>query len=155
MSTLYGGLRKTDQTSIALESEIASFTAMESWVRALNLTRNICAHHNRLWNRPIVVHNAVPLRIVARLSIFKSGITSLESKNSPISARQLTLPSASLANPPKAYPVSACRRVAGASFFGDKSPPARASEVHQRNLEFTQASSKLCVAHVLNIRKQI
>lgn len=30
-------------------------TAIESWIRALRYTRNICAHHARLWNRWFVV----------------------------------------------------------------------------------------------------
>lgn len=32
----------------------------ESWLRALNVTRNICAHHARLWNRVLGVSPKIP-----------------------------------------------------------------------------------------------
>jgi hypothetical protein len=56
MSFLFSGMRKDGQTAIANLFGVPSFQIMETWLRALNVTRNICAHHSRLWNKP----NAVP-----------------------------------------------------------------------------------------------
>ncbi|WP_238737672.1 Abi family protein [Rhodopseudomonas infernalis] len=56
MSFLYSGMRKPAQDAIADLFGVPSFKIMETWLRALNVTRNICAHHSRLWNKP----NAVP-----------------------------------------------------------------------------------------------
>ncbi|WP_315729147.1 Abi family protein [Bradyrhizobium sp. SZCCHNS2015] len=58
MSVLYSGMRKNCQTDVAKLFGVPSFQIMETWLRALNVTRNICAHHSRLWNKP----NAVPPR---------------------------------------------------------------------------------------------
>jgi abortive infection bacteriophage resistance protein len=60
LSTLFGGLQKPDQTQIADQYGINSFKMMESWIRTLNVTRNICAHHGRLWNRPLVFQPSWP-----------------------------------------------------------------------------------------------
>ena len=32
----------------------------ESWLRTLNVVRNICAHHARLWNRVLGVRSMIP-----------------------------------------------------------------------------------------------
>jgi abortive infection bacteriophage resistance protein len=55
MSVLYSGMRKPGQTSVAQLFGVPSFKIMETWLRALNVTRNMCAHHSRLWNKPIAV----------------------------------------------------------------------------------------------------
>jgi abortive infection bacteriophage resistance protein len=55
MSVLYSGMRKDAQTAVAQLFGVPSFQVMETWLRALNVTRNICAHHSRLWNKPIAV----------------------------------------------------------------------------------------------------
>lgn len=60
LSRLYAGLRRTaDQKAIAhrlgLHAEL-----LESWLRALNSIRNICAHHGRLWNRELGVSLRLP-----------------------------------------------------------------------------------------------
>jgi abortive infection bacteriophage resistance protein len=51
MSVLYSGMRKHGQQAIAEFFNVPSFKVMETWLRALNVTRNICAHHSRLWNK--------------------------------------------------------------------------------------------------------
>lgn len=56
MSILYSGMRKDGQTIVARQFGVPTFKIMETWLRTLNVTRNICAHHSRLWNKP----NAVP-----------------------------------------------------------------------------------------------
>jgi abortive infection bacteriophage resistance protein len=60
LSFLFSGLKKSDQTIIANKYGIASFQVMESWIRNLNSARNICAHHCRLWNRPIGIQPRWP-----------------------------------------------------------------------------------------------
>jgi abortive infection bacteriophage resistance protein len=62
MSMLYSGLKKGDQTTIANFFSIPSFGIMESWLRSINVTRNICAHHSRLWNKASVVQPAWPTK---------------------------------------------------------------------------------------------
>jgi abortive infection bacteriophage resistance protein len=52
MSVLYSGMKKNGQLAIAQFFSVPSFQIMETWLRALNVTRNICAHHSRLWNKP-------------------------------------------------------------------------------------------------------
>lgn len=48
-----------------IRNEIASFlgqhtTLIESWIRSLAYTRNLCAHHSRLWNRWFVIPPLMP-----------------------------------------------------------------------------------------------
>jgi abortive infection bacteriophage resistance protein len=52
MSYLYGGLQHSDATAVAAEYGLSA-EVLGSWIRAINVTRNICAHHSRLWNKPI------------------------------------------------------------------------------------------------------
>ncbi|MDE6287594.1 MAG: Abi family protein, partial [Muribaculaceae bacterium] len=37
-------------------------TVMESWLHSIVYTRNICAHHSRLWNRRLSINALVPRR---------------------------------------------------------------------------------------------
>lgn len=48
--TMFLGLPASMKKDIAKRFEIAD-RVLESWFRSLNVTRNICAHHARLWNR--------------------------------------------------------------------------------------------------------
>lgn len=54
LSQLLAGLKHVDQAAISAAYGIARPELLTSWVRAINFTRNLCAHHSRLWNRPIV-----------------------------------------------------------------------------------------------------
>jgi len=40
--------------------QIPRRTMLVSWIQSLNLVRNICAHHGRLWNRPMAIQPAPP-----------------------------------------------------------------------------------------------
>ena len=60
MSVLYSGMRKADQTKVASKFLVPSFSVMETWLRSLNVTRNICAHHSRLWNKASAVQPRWP-----------------------------------------------------------------------------------------------
>ena len=51
LSFLYSGLnRDADKKSIAKRLNLAA-PLLESWLHCLTVIRNICAHHDRLWNR--------------------------------------------------------------------------------------------------------
>lgn len=60
MSVLYSRMRKADQTSIASKFSVPLFSIMETWLRSLNVTRNICAHHSRFWNKASAVQPSWP-----------------------------------------------------------------------------------------------
>lgn len=48
-----------DRTAIANRYNVP-VTVMESWAHSLNIVRNICAHHARLWNRELRVSPKIP-----------------------------------------------------------------------------------------------
>ena len=57
--TLYRGapnsVRKSIATAFGIEPRV-----MDSWLMTLNTTRNICAHHGRLWNRTLGTKPSIP-----------------------------------------------------------------------------------------------
>lgn len=54
VSHLFALLQRDHQDVIAAEFSISSGPLFASWVRALCHTRNIAAHHGRLWNRVLI-----------------------------------------------------------------------------------------------------
>lgn len=54
LSVFLSGMRHQDQELIARHYQLPRPELLTSWIRSVNLVRNICAHHGRLWNRPIV-----------------------------------------------------------------------------------------------------
>ncbi|MGN6210509.1 Abi family protein [Asticcacaulis sp.] len=54
LSIFYSGMKRADRDAIARRYG-ANLTGREfsSWLRCLNDVRNVCAHHSRLWNRPL------------------------------------------------------------------------------------------------------
>jgi abortive infection bacteriophage resistance protein len=60
LSTLYGGMKEVDQDCIAQRYGISNGRTFATWLRSLNYLRNVCAHHNRLWNRNIVDQPKLP-----------------------------------------------------------------------------------------------
>lgn len=54
LSVFFSGLKKTDKDAISSEYGLPDGREFESWLRSLNFVRNLCAHHSRLWNRPLV-----------------------------------------------------------------------------------------------------
>jgi abortive infection bacteriophage resistance protein len=60
MSFLYSGMKKPDQIAVANNFTLPSFDVMASWLHTINVARNICAHHSRLWNKPNAVRPAWP-----------------------------------------------------------------------------------------------
>lgn len=60
MSMLYSGMRIEDQERVANYFGVPSFQIMSSWLHAINVARNVCAHHSRFWNKPSVVQPKWP-----------------------------------------------------------------------------------------------
>ncbi len=54
LSRLFSGLRISHRKSVAQRFGYDE-KVLSSWFRSLNLLRNMCAHHNRLWNAPMNV----------------------------------------------------------------------------------------------------
>lgn len=54
LSTMMSGMKWADVTQIAAAYGIPRAALIQSWCRSMNNVRNICAHHARLWNRPLV-----------------------------------------------------------------------------------------------------
>lgn len=53
MSWLLSGLKYDDRIAISNTFNTPRDNLLPSWIRTLNLVRNICAHHGRLWNRSL------------------------------------------------------------------------------------------------------
>lgn len=51
LSTFLAALTVTDLKTLAARYGLARWQPLPSWIRSLNHSRNICAHHGRLWNR--------------------------------------------------------------------------------------------------------
>ncbi len=60
LSKFFSGLLDSDRTAIARKFHISNAIILESWLRALNLCRNIIARHGRLWNRSLVDYPVLP-----------------------------------------------------------------------------------------------
>lgn len=60
LSHFYGGMRVSDRDGIASLFGATDGQMLETWLRCLNDVRNVCAHHARLWNRPIINRLALP-----------------------------------------------------------------------------------------------
>lgn len=61
MFTFFRGVDKPMKRTIANEYGL-KFKVMVSWLRSLNMARNICAHHGRLWNRVLGVKPLIPAK---------------------------------------------------------------------------------------------
>lgn len=60
LSHFFSGMDVPDRDAIACTYGIPPGRSLETWLRGLNDIRNICAHHSRLWNRPLVNRLAWP-----------------------------------------------------------------------------------------------
>lgn len=61
MLTLFRGSPDSVKKSIAGELEVPP-EVLESWLLTLNTVRNVCAHHDRLWNRRLGNQMKIPRR---------------------------------------------------------------------------------------------
>jgi abortive infection bacteriophage resistance protein len=59
MLTFYRGCDPAMKRQVAKPFGV-HHTVLESWLKALNVVRNICAHHGRLWNRVFGVKPMIP-----------------------------------------------------------------------------------------------
>lgn len=59
MLTLFKGVSSRLKKDVALHYGL-SVPVLGSWLKALNVARNICAHHARLWNRTLGVKPMLP-----------------------------------------------------------------------------------------------
>lgn len=57
--TLFRGSPTTVKKRIASRFGVTS-AVLESWLRTLNVVRNICAHHGRMWNRELTYRPLIP-----------------------------------------------------------------------------------------------
>ena len=53
LSTFLSGMAVADQILIGTKYGVQRPELMAGWMRGINLVRNICAHHGRLWNRSL------------------------------------------------------------------------------------------------------
>lgn len=60
LSHLFSGMKPADKDRIANSFGSVNGRQLESWIRAMNDVRNICAHHSRLWNRGLTVIPRLP-----------------------------------------------------------------------------------------------
>ena len=60
LSHLVDGLHDTHLQALTDKYALPRRTLLVSWIRSLNFVRNVCAHHGRLWNRPLVDQPAIP-----------------------------------------------------------------------------------------------
>jgi len=60
LSQCYSGMEYNPATKIASFYGNITQKEMKSWIGAFNDTRNICAHHSRLWNKRLVKSLAAP-----------------------------------------------------------------------------------------------
>lgn len=55
LSYFFSGMRVVDKDAIAAQYGVGDGQTLESWLRSLNVVRNTCAHHSRLWNKQLVI----------------------------------------------------------------------------------------------------
>jgi abortive infection bacteriophage resistance protein len=60
LSHFLSGMRHQDQTTLAAKYGLPRPELLTGWVRSINFARNLCAHHSRLWNRPLVDQPTLP-----------------------------------------------------------------------------------------------
>lgn len=60
LSVFFGGMRGKDKNAVAQKYGVPLGLQLETWLRNLNVCRNICAHHSRLWNKPSVTQMRLP-----------------------------------------------------------------------------------------------
>ncbi len=60
LSILLSGLAYADRRTIAARYGVTDAQMFTSWVRTLTGVRNVCAHHARLWNKPLVDQPRLP-----------------------------------------------------------------------------------------------
>lgn len=62
LSRFYAGMKYADRKAIAQEYCITDPDILEAWLKSINYVRNLCAHHTRLWNHPLVRQGMFPMK---------------------------------------------------------------------------------------------
>jgi abortive infection bacteriophage resistance protein len=62
LSRFYQGMKFKDRDSIAAGVGLQDGRVMKSWLHSMSVTRNICAHHGRFWNRTLARPMSLPER---------------------------------------------------------------------------------------------
>lgn len=62
LSHFINGMTHADQSTLAAYYNVPRTELFLGWIKALNEVRNTCAHHSRLWNKPLI-NNPSPPRI--------------------------------------------------------------------------------------------
>lgn len=60
LSKFFAGMAIRDQAAIAARYGLSDGAILKSWLRVLNFTRNVAAHHSRLWNRSFPLTPVLP-----------------------------------------------------------------------------------------------
>jgi abortive infection bacteriophage resistance protein len=60
LSMMLSGLRWNDLSAIASTAGVGDPKAFATWIRSLSVVRNVCAHHARMWNKPLVDQPKLP-----------------------------------------------------------------------------------------------
>ncbi|MAB09283.1 Abi family protein [Hyphomonas sp.] len=60
LSHFLSGMRHADITAISHRYGLPDAKLLPTWTRTFTFVRNVCAHHGRLWNRPMVDQPAFP-----------------------------------------------------------------------------------------------
>lgn len=60
LSIFLSGMRFSDLQVVARSYGIPRPHLVKSWIRSLSAIRNVCAHHSRLWNKPLTDQPALP-----------------------------------------------------------------------------------------------
>ena len=55
LSRFVEGMKSSDQIDMATRYGVPRGDLLVSWLKTLNFVRNVCAHHARLWNKPLVM----------------------------------------------------------------------------------------------------
>jgi abortive infection bacteriophage resistance protein len=62
LAAVLNGMKDSDLNQIASIYKLPRRRYITSWSQSINFVRNICAHHGRLWNRPLVQQPAPPAK---------------------------------------------------------------------------------------------
>lgn len=74
LSFLFAGLERSDSNKISKDCFKIDEIILSSWIHTLVYTRNLCAHHSRIWNRTLAIKPKVPKNLIEWIGISNSKI---------------------------------------------------------------------------------
>ena len=60
LSHLLSGMKNQDVIKICRSYNVPTPVELKGWIKTLSFVRNVCAHHARLWNKPLVNQPPMP-----------------------------------------------------------------------------------------------